>query len=84
MIISKPSQVALQSVHIYGAILRRTTDHKGNNKRHYAGVEVLGRLRFIRISKAKYDQLNSTCKVKCAFTTNTLKDTVQYQHSIGF
>jgi len=84
MIISKQSEIAINSIHIYGAILRRTTDHNGRNKRHYAGVEVLGRLRFVRISKAKYDDLNNTCKVKCAFTTNILNNTVQYQHSIGF
>lgn len=84
MIISKPSQVALSKVHIYGAILRETSLHDGSKARYYVGTEVLGKFKFIRVSKSRYALLNNAAKYKCAFSTNVKDKTVQYQHSIGF
>ena len=84
MIISKPSQVALSKVHIYGAILRKTCHHDGSDARYYVGTEILGKFKFIRVSKSRYALLNNAAKYKCAFSTNVKAELVQYQHSIGF
>lgn len=67
-----------------GVTLRKTSKHDGSNQRFYAYLELYGKARFQRISKAEYHSLNNRAKYKCAFTTNVLKDTVQYTHSIGF
>ena len=67
-----------------GVTLRKTSRHDGSNQRFFAYIEVLGKARFTRISKSEYHRLNNRARVKCAFTTNIKKDTVQYTHSISF
>lgn len=67
-----------------GVTLRKTSRHDGTKQRFYAFIDVLGQARFTRISKGEYQSLNNRARVKCAFTTNILKNTVQYTHSIGF
>ena len=77
-------------VNIYGVVknqggcsLRKTSKHDGRSQRFYASIEKLGITTFVRISKDTYVFLNEMAKVKCAFTTNIKKETVQYTHSIS-
>lgn len=67
-----------------GCILRRTRKHDGSSPRYYGSVEILGKTRFVRISKDVYDRLNDVLAVsRCAFTTNIRSNgTVQQQHAI--
>ena len=67
-----------------GVTLRKTSLHDGSKQRFYAYIEVLGKARFTRISRAEYHSLNNRARVKCAFTTNVKKGIVQYTHTIGF
>lgn len=68
-----------------GCTLRKTTNNTQTKRRYYASVEILGNVRFVRISRDVYDRLNDIlAKSKCAFTTNIVNnDKIQYQHCIS-
>lgn len=68
-----------------GCALRKTTNKDQTKRRYYASIEILGDVRFVRISKDVFDFLNSIARTKCAFTTNIISDDkIQYTHSISF
>lgn len=68
-----------------GCTLRKTTNKDHTKKRFYASIEILGNVRFVRISKADYDRLNDVlAKSRCAFTTNIINDNkIQYSHCVA-
>ena len=67
-----------------GCALRKTTNRDQSKRRYYASIEILGDVRFVRISKDVFDLLNSIARAKCAFTTNIISDDkIQYTHSIS-
>lgn len=68
-----------------GCTLRKTTNKDQSKRRYYASVEILGKVRFMRISKTVYDRLNNElARSKCAFTTNIVNDDkIQYDHCIA-
>lgn len=67
-----------------GCTLRKTTNRDQSKRRYYASIEILGDVRFVRISKDVFDLLNGIARTKCAFTTNIINDNkIQYTHSIS-